>query len=67
MEFAKVLRENAGEDPVLAMAIVDQSIDSGWKALYPLKKYGQKKRATAVSKKWSGETAKDSEGNELVY
>jgi len=67
MGFAEVLRENAGEDPVLAMAIVDQSIDKGWKALYPLKKYGQQKRATAVSKKWSGETAKDSDGKELVY
>jgi hypothetical protein len=66
-EFASVLRENAGEDPALAMAIVDQSIESGWKALYPLKKYGQQKRATAVSKQWSGETAKDDSGNDLVY
>lgn len=67
MEFAKVLRDNAGEDPVLAMAIVDQSIDNGWKALYPLKKYRQQKKATAVSKKWSGETAKDEDGKEIVY
>lgn len=66
-DFAKVLRENAGEDPVLAMAIVDQSIDNGWKALYPLKKYGKPKKATAVSKKWNGETAKDEVGKELVY
>lgn len=66
-EFAKVLRDNAGEDPVLAMAIVNQSIDNGWKALYPLKKYGQQKKATAVSKKWSGETAKDNNGKEIVY
>lgn len=67
MEFAKVLRENAGEDPVIAMAIVDQSIDNGWKALYPLKKYGKSTKATAVSKKWSGETAKDEQGKEIVY
>lgn len=67
MEFAKVLRENAGEDPVVAMAIVDQSIDNGWKALYPLKKYGKHTKATAVSKKWSGETAKDEQGKEIVY
>lgn len=67
MGFAEVLRDNAGEDPKLAMAIVDQSIDSGWKALYPLKKYGQQKKATAVSKTWSGETAKDSDGKEIVY
>ncbi len=66
-EFAKVLRDNAGEDPALAMAIVDQSIDNGWKALYPLKKYGKSTKATAVSKKWSGETAKDEQGKEIVY
>ena len=58
MGFAEVLRDNAGEDPVLAMAIVNQSIDNGWKALYPLKKYGQKKKATAVSKPVEGETVK---------
>ena len=66
-EFAKGLRENAGEDPKLAMAIVDQSITNGWKALYPLKKYGQRKKATAVSKQWSGETAKDDQGKEIIY
>ena len=58
MGFAEVLRDNAREDPVLAMAIVDQSIANGWKALYPLKKYGQHKRATAVSKPVEGETVK---------
>lgn len=56
--FAEVLRDNAGEDPALAMAIVDQSIDKGWKALYPLKKYGQQKRATAISKPVEGATVK---------
>ena len=57
-EFAKVLRDNAGEDPALALAIVDQSIDNGWKSLYPLKKYGQRKKATAISKPVEGETVK---------
>lgn len=57
-EFAKVLRENAGEDPVTALAIVDQSIDNGWKALYPLKKYGKQKTATAVSKPVEGDTVR---------
>ena len=57
-EFAKVLRDNAGEDPVVALAIVDQSIDNGWKALYPLKKYRQQKKATAVSKPVEGKTVK---------
>lgn len=58
IEFAKVLRENSGEDPKLALAIVDQSINNGWKSLYPLKKYGQQKKATAVSKPVEGETVK---------
>lgn len=58
MGFAEVLRENAGEDPKIALAIVDQSIDNGWKALYPLKKYGQQKKATAVSKPVEGKTVK---------
>ena len=35
-KFASTLRDNAGEDPVVALAIVDQSIDKGWKDLYPL-------------------------------
>lgn len=55
-EFAQVLRDNAGEDPITALAIVDQSIENGWKALYPLKKYRQPKRATAISKPVEGET-----------
>ena len=29
-KFASTLRDNAGEDPVVALAIVDQSIDKGW-------------------------------------
>lgn len=58
MEFAKVLRDNAGEDPKIAIAIVVQSMDNGWKALYPLKKYGQQKKDTAVSKPVEGETVK---------
>ena len=57
-EFAKVLRDNAGEDPAVAVAIVNQSIDNGWKALYPLKRYGQQKKATAISKPVEGETVK---------
>ena len=36
--WAGILRDNAGESPEAALAIVDQSIDAGWKDLYPLKK-----------------------------
>lgn len=63
-KFAKTLRENSHGNPELAMRIVDQSISKGWKDLYPLK---EKFRAGAVSKKFTGETAKDEAGNEIVY
>lgn len=63
-KFAKTLRENSYGNPELAMRIVDQSISKGWKDLYPLK---EKFRAGAVSKKFTGETAKDEAGNEIVY
>ena len=61
------LRDNAGEDPVVALAIVDQSIDKGWKDLYPLKNYGRQGKPTAVSKKFSGNTLKDAEGKDIVF
>lgn len=46
------------------MRIVDQSISKGWKDLYPLK---EKFRAGAVAKQFTGETAKDKDGKEIVY
>ena len=55
------------EDPVVALAIVDQSIDKGWKDLYPLKNYGRQGKPTAVSKKFSGNTLKDAEGKDIVF
>lgn len=66
-KFASTLRDNAGEDPVVALAIVDQSIDKGWKDLYPLKNYGKQGKPTAVSKKFSGNTLKDAEGKDIVF
>lgn len=36
--WAGILRDNAGDNPELAIAIVDQSIEAGWKDLYALKK-----------------------------
>lgn len=36
--WASTLRENAGDDPAVALAIVNQSIDAGWKNLYKLKR-----------------------------
>lgn len=66
-KFASTLRDNAGEDPVVALAIVDQSIDKGWKDLYPLKNYGRQGKPTAVSKKFSGNTLKDDEGKDIVF
>ena len=66
-KFASTLRDNAREDPVVALAIVDQSIDKGWKDLYPLKNYGRQGKPTAVSKKFSGNTLKDAEGKDIVF
>ena len=66
-KFASTLRDNAGEDPVVALAIVDQSIDNGWKDLYPLKNYGRQGKPTAISKKFSGNTLKDAEGKDIVF
>lgn len=44
--WAGILRENAGESPEIALAIVDQSIEAGWKDLYKLKrKPAEKPRA----------------------
>lgn len=63
-KFAKTLRDNAGSNAELAMRIVQQSIDKGWKDLYPLK---DKYKAEAVSKKFEGEVARDAEGKEMVY
>lgn len=63
-KFAKILRENSYGNPELAMRIVDQSISKGWKALYPLK---DKYKLEAVTKQFTGETAKDKDGNEIVY
>lgn len=54
-KWAKILRDNAGEDLELAFAIVDQSIKRGWKSLYPLKK--QPKR-DAIIKPVTGKTVK---------
>lgn len=36
--WAGILRDNAKDSPEIALAIVDQSIDAGWKDLYSLKK-----------------------------
>ena len=63
-KFARTLRENSYGNPELAMRIVDQSISKGWKDLYPLK---EKFRAGAVAKQFTGETAKDKDGKEIVY
>lgn len=50
--WASILRDNAGSDTALAMAMVDQSIEQGWKDIYPLKKSGKnayvKKEAVSI-------------------
>lgn len=63
-KFAKTLRDNSYHNPELAMRIVDQSISKDWKDLYPLK---DKYKSGAVAKKFTGETAKDADGNDIVF
>lgn len=67
--WAGILRDNAGEDTQVAIAIVDQSIEAGWKDLYPLKKrQGNKPRA--VYEPFDPEKHKlatDAEGKPIVY
>lgn len=67
--WAKILRENAGTDSKIAEAMVNQSIDNGWKDIYSLKKRDSQKQ-TAVYKPFNPETdtlAKDQNGNLIVY
>lgn len=67
-KFAKTLRDNAKEDPALAMAMVDQSIEKGWKDIYPLKNNGAPVKKEAVSIPASAEDkAKNLDGSYVVY
>lgn len=66
------LKKLAGEDAVLAMAILDQSITNGWQDIYQLKedygsKQNKKRKSTAISKPYNGETVKDEQGNDIVF
>ncbi len=62
--WAKFLRDTSHNNGELAMRIVQQSINNGWKELYQLK---DKYRSEAVSKKWDGKTAKGADGKDIVY
>lgn len=66
-KFAETLRKHSSNNLELAMRIVDQSIDNGWKDLYQLK---NKHSRDAVSTPFNPEKdtlAKDAKGKNLVY
>ena len=64
-KFAKLLNTESKGNPVIAMRIVDQSIEKGWKALYPLK---NKQLSGVVSTPFNPENlASDKQGNPLVF
>lgn len=67
--WASVLRDNAGDSPEIALAIVDQSIEAGWKDLYALKKKPDAKPRASMERfnpdKDKGATGTD--GKPLVY
>ena len=67
-DWAKLLRDNAGNDKDLAMAIVQQSIDKQWKSIFPLKKSYTPSKKEAISIPTSKEDkAKKSDGSYVVY
>lgn len=69
-KFASILRDNAKDDPALAMAMVDQSIERGWKSIYPLKNYykGNIGKKEAVSVPVSKEDkAKNPDGSYVTF
>ena len=69
-KFASTLRDNAKDDPALAMAMVDQSIERGWKSIYPLKNYykGKTEKKDAVSVPVSKEDkAKNPDGSYVTF
>lgn len=67
--WASILRDNAGESPEAAMAIVDQSIDAGWKDLYKLKKKPDSKPRASMERfdPDKDKLATGTDGKPLVY
>ena len=69
-KFASTLRDSAKDDPALAMAMVNQSIERGWKSIYPLKNYyrGNTDKKEAVSVPVSKEDkAKNPDGSYVKF
>lgn len=67
--WASILRDNAGESPEAALAIVDQSIDAGWKDLYKLKKKPDSKPRASMERfdPDKDKLATGTDGKPLVY
>lgn len=67
--WASILRDNAGESPEIALAIVDQSIDAGWKDLYKLKKKPESKPRASMERfdPDKDKLATGTDGKPLVY
>lgn len=67
--WASILRDNAGESFEAAMAIVDQSIDAGWKDLYKLKKKPDSKPRASMERfdPDKDKLATGTDGKPLVY
>lgn len=67
--WAKILRDNAGENPEIALAVVDQSIAAGWKDLYRLKNAGVEKPKISMERfdPEKDQLATDENGNPLIF
>lgn len=67
--WASVLRDNAKDNPEIALAIVDQSIEAGWKDLYALKKKPKEKPRASMERfdPEKDKVATGTDGKPLVY
>lgn len=67
--FAEFLREESGDNPEIAMRIVDQSLEKGWKRLYKLKNYNAGQKGSNIERvPYNPENeARDEKGERVVY
>lgn len=66
-KFADTLRNLSSNNPELAMRIVDQSINNGWKDLYKLKDRHSRDAVSTAFNPEKDALAKDFTGNNIVY
>lgn len=68
-KFAEFLREEAGDNPLIAMKIVDQSLQNNWARLYKLKNYNAGQKGSNIERVPHNpeNDARDENGDLIVY